>query len=275
MRQRPSNAAIVVVAGLGHALLPATSSAQPALPSGRDILERQEAARKLPAFQAKATLSTSKQGTKDGTPKLFRWWRKLGSDGVHFVTLTRFDAPATIRGEGLLLREGATDNDVLLYLPRFKKVRRVEGQSQTSSFMGSVFSYSDIAVPHAEDYHAEVLREARCPGDAGQRCWGVDITPAQAKVKQRTGYSHSVQWIRIDNAITVYGELYDTKGALWKRLTAAQVKEIDPRAHKWLPHHVTLEDVPGKRVTVLTLGEVKVDVALGDELFTEQSLAAE
>jgi hypothetical protein len=259
---------------LGTLILLSSASALAAPPSGKEILERQEDARKIPAFQSKATLLTAKEGDSQKTPKAFRWWRKLGGDGEHYVTLTRFDEPATIRGEGLLLREGKADNDVLLYLPRFKKVRRVEGQSQSTSFFGSVFSYSDLAVAHADESNAKVLREDACPGEQ-LKCWVVEITPARDDVRDRTGYTRSVQWVRQDNYVTVYGEFYDLKGTLWKKLSASAVTEVDPRAHKWLARHVVIEDVPAKRTTVLDLGDVKVNVPLEDTLFTEQSLSTE
>ncbi len=253
-------------------LVPAVAHAAP--PSGREILEHQEEARKIASFQARATMSTVRDGEKEKAPKTFRWWRKLGGDGARFVSLTRFDEPATIRGEGVLIREGKTLNDVLLYLPHFKKIRRVEGQSQSSSFFGSVFSYTDVATPHADDDTAKVLREEDCPG-AKTRCWVVDVTPATEADRDRTGYSHSIQWVREDNWITIAGDFYDQKGTLWKRLTATDVKEVDTKAHKWLPHHIQLQDVRGKRTTVLELSDVKTGATLDDTLFTEQSLANE
>ena len=228
----------------------------------------------MSTFQAKATLSTSKTNQADKKSKTFRWWRKLKGDDKRFVTLTRFDEPATIRGEGLLIREADTENDVLLYLPRFKKVRRVEGQSQSSSFFGSVFSYSDIALAHADENKAKVLREEKCPGQE-LKCWVVEITPATDAVRDRTGYSRSTQWVRQDNWITVYGEFFDKKNVLWKRYTASDVKEVDTKTHKWIPHVVQLEDVPGQRLSVLRLTDVKVNAAVEDDLFTEQSLANE
>lgn len=244
-------------------------------PSGRDVLAHQEEARRISSFQATATLSTSRNDASDEKAKTFRWWRKLGGDGAHFVTLTRFDAPATIRGEGLLIREAESENDVLLYLPRFKKVRRVEGQSQSSSFFGSVFSYADIAMTHADESKAKVLRDESCPGEPKLQCWVVEITPASDAIRDRTGYSRSVQWVRQDNWVTVYGEFYDKQNALWKRLTASNVNEVDTKAHKWVPYVIQLEDVPGKRRTLLRLSNVKVDVTLDDSLFTEQTLANE
>jgi outer membrane lipoprotein-sorting protein len=174
----------------------------------------------------------------------------------------------------VLIREGTDQNDVLLYLPHFKKVRRVEGQSQSSSFFGSVFSYSDVALPHVDDNTAKVLREEACPGEK-LKCWVVEISPATKKIRDRTGYSRTVQWVRQDNWITVAGEFYDLKGKLWKKLRATEVKEVDPKNKKWLPHHIVLEDVIKKRTTTLKLGDVKVNVNLDDSLFTEQNLANE
>ena len=244
-------------------------------PSGKDLLAKQEEARKIRAFQASATLTTTKAG-ESGQAKKFTWWRKLGSDGVHFVTLIRFKEPATIRGEGLLVREGDDDNDVKLYLPRFKKIRRVEGQSQRSSFFGSVFSYSDIAIPHARDYSAEVKREEPCPGEASNvTCYVVEITPATETERTRTGYGRSLQWVRGDVWITVKAELYDLKNKLWKKLEAKSVREIDKASHKWIAHELRIEDVPANRVTVLTLGDVRANAKIEDTVFTDQNLSSE
>jgi len=254
-------------------MVPALAFAGP--PSGKQVLARQEEARKIVNFQANATLTTT-NGNEAGKTKKFTWWRKLTSDGIHFVTLTRFHQPATIRGEGLLVREGTDVNDVKLYLPRFKKIRRVEGESQRSSFFGSAFSYSDVAVPHATDYTAEVKKEEACPGEAAKvTCYVVEIRPARDIEKTRTGYSRSVQWVRSDVWITVKAEYYDLKGKLWKKLDASSVSEIDKRAHKWIAHEVRIEDVLARRVSTLSLSDARADVKLDDATFTDQSLSSE
>lgn len=241
-----------------------------AAPSGREILVKQEAARKIPSFTAKATLATGDSGGAMRT-KSFTWWRKLSQDGVHFAALTRFEAPASIRNEGLLLRErNGGDNDVLLYLPSFKKIRRVEPQSQSTSFMGSVFSYADVALPHADDFSAKVLREEKC-GEAS--CFVLEVTPVSEKVRVTTGYGRSVEWVRADVFVTVRSELYDKHDKLWKKLEATDVREVDKQ--KWLAHEVKMEDVRDKRVTVLKLSNVKANVDIPDNVFTEQNLATE
>ena len=176
----------------------ASTEAGAAGPDARDIMVKNEEARRIREITSSATITTG-LGTETKV-KTFTWWRKLGGDSVHFKTLTRFHTPAEIRGEGILIEEReANANEVSLYLPTFKKTRRVEGQSQSSSFMGSVFSYSDIAQPHVDDYRHVFLRTEACPNDARVQCHVITSTPANDNVRERTGYSKTVEWIRVDN----------------------------------------------------------------------------
>ena len=268
MSRRASSVRVVA------ALLLATTGASGGALSAEEVMTRNEEARRVHDITSSATLTTTSDGA-DAKTKSFTWWRKLSGDGVHFHILTRFALPAEIRGEGILIDEHATENEILLYLPRFKKVRRVEGQSQSASFMGSVFSYSDIADPHARDYKHALLRSEPCPGSPGIPCHVVESTPATDAVKERTGYARTVQWIRSDNFVTVQGELFDARGALWKKLAATDVREVDPKEHRFLAHTVRIEDVRSKRATVLTFGDVKVNTGIPDATFTQQNLARE
>jgi outer membrane lipoprotein-sorting protein len=238
--------------------------------SGRDVFLRQEAARNIREVTAEASITT------DAKQKTFTWWRKLGADNVHFKTLTRFHQPAEIRGEGILIDErNQNDNDVQLYLPAYKKVRRVEGQSQSTSFMGSVFSYSDIASPHVDDYKHKLLRSEPCPGDAKTSCYVLELTPAGDVVRERTGYSKSIEWVRSDNFVAIQAEFYDVGGALWKRFSANDVREVDTTAHKWLAHETRIEDVKTKRTSVLRFTQVRVNTGIPDSTFTVQNLSRE
>src|SRR6476659_585072 len=121
-------------------------------PSARDVMVRNEETARNDDITADATLTTGGGGSPERV-KRFTWWRKLRDDKAHNNTLTRFLAPAEVRGEGILfLEHDSNSNEVLLYLPTFKKIRRVESQQQSGSFMCSELSYSDVATPHADDY---------------------------------------------------------------------------------------------------------------------------
>lgn len=268
-----ANLGLVLAASLGALRLMGDVAAADL--SARDVFLRQEASRGLRQITADASLTTGNPGS-EAKVKTFTWWRKLGPDNVHFRTLTRFHLPAEIRNEGILIEErDKNDNDIQLYLPAYKKVRRVEGQSQSASFMGSVFSYSDIASPHVDDYTFTLLRSEACPGDPKTSCYVLQLVPAGDVVRERTGYSKSVEWVRSDNFVGVQAELYDVSGALWKRLTASDVREVDPAAHKWLAHETRIEDLKTKRFSVLRFSQVKVTAAIADSTFTVQNMSRE
>jgi outer membrane lipoprotein-sorting protein len=217
------------------------ASAQAQL-SGHEIMAKHEEARKLLTVQAKAKLITGGGGTE--RVKDFTWWRKLSDNGVNYNTLTRFHFPPEVKGEGILFLEKSADKtDVQIYLPNFKKVRRVESQQQSGSFMGSEFSYSDIATPHVDDYKYKILEEeASCsePSVTDQKCYVIEAIPATSAIKERTGTSKSVYWIRHDNYMAVKGEFYDTSGTLWKKMQATEIKEVDAGKKKWMAMNVRM-----------------------------------
>lgn len=248
-----------------------------AAPSGKEIMTKNEDARRLSDTTASAVLATG-GGDLTTRVKRFTWWRKLQSDRTRYNTLTRFHAPAEIRGEGILFLEHSNDqNDVLMYLPTFKKIRRIESQQQNSSFMGSEFSYADIATPHVDDYNHKLIRDEACPGETNTklRCFIVEAEPGSEHVKERTGYSRTVSWVRPDNFMVVKAEYYDIPGALWKRFEAADLREVDQSAHKWMAFQLKIENVKNGHYTKLDFSNVKVNTGVPDSTFTEQNLMRE
>jgi len=268
------------IAKLGLALLSFAALAAPSVASagplnGRDVMQKNEEARRTREMLAGSTLTIGQPG-EDSKVKSFTMWRKLAADGIHSRSLTRFATPAEVRGEAILFEENANgENDVQLYLPRFKKVRRVEAQSQSSSFMGSAFSYSDMTSSQTDDYKHTLLRSEPCPNDTKVSCYVVESIAQADGAKERTSYSKSVGWIRSDNFLLAQGECYDKGGALWKRVVASDIHEIDPAAHKFMAHTVRVDDLKSKRFSILTFRDVKTNAGIPDSTFTPQNLSRE
>ncbi len=243
--------------------------------SAKEVMVKNEEARKVSDFEGKAKLSTGQEPGGSEKSKGFTIFRKIQSDGVHNSTLTRFHAPAEVRGEGILIVENTNGkNDVLIYLPAYKKIRRVESQQQSGSFMGSVFSYSDIATPHVEDYQYKELRTEKCPTAeaAGILCHVIECIPSNEAVRERTGYSKSIMWMRDDNHMGVAGEYYDLEGAKFKVLEANQIKIIDEKNKKWMAQSLKMTNLKTKEYTLLVFKDVKANKGIADALFTQQNL---
>ncbi len=240
--------------------------------SAKEIMIKNEDARKASEIQSSAVITTGGGGGVERV-KQFTWWRKLTADKVRYNTMTRFHSPAEVRGEGILFLEHENDqNDVMMYLPAFKKIRRVESQQQSGSFMGSEFSYADIATPHVEDYKYSLIKEMTCPG-LKLKCTVVESTPATDAVKERTGYTKTLSWVRDDNFMSVAAEFYGTEGTLIKKMTAGEITEVDPVQHKWMALHLKIENLKSGRFTVLQFSDVLVNKGIADSIFTQQYLS--
>ena len=244
-----------------------------AAPSALEIMQKNEEARKLPSLKSSAVLVTGDQSKT--SKKEFTWWRKLAGDD-RFNTLTRFQAPATIKGQGILfLEHKAGENEVLLYLPAFKKVRRVENQQQSSSFMGSEFSYSDITAQHLDDYKYKILGNEKCINDAKVFCFLIESTPASLMIQERTNYSKVISWVRSDNFMIEKSEYYDLKNEIFKRLVASNIKEIDSKNHKWFTHFIRMDQIKLNRFTTLEFKTLQKDENVPDSYFTVNYLSSE
>ena len=100
---------------------------------------------------------------------------------VNFLT------PADVHGtKTLLIEHSAADDDMWIYLPAMKKVRRLVSSNKKDSFVGTDFSYGDVIGHRVEDWNHKLLRQERVDG---RDCYVVESTPKRAEVADNTGYS--------------------------------------------------------------------------------------
>ncbi len=239
-----------------------------------EAMRKNEEVRKFSDLKAHAVLIASGEGRKE-SKKEFTWWRKLMSDGTLYQTLTRFHAPAEIKNEAVLfLERPESKSEVHLYLPVYKKVRRVESQNQSSSYMGSDFSYADIATPHVDDYTYRFLPEGGCPVGGGQ-CLQIEGIPVNDAVKDRTKYAKVVTWLDTEKFTSRQMDYYDLSGELLKRLKFENIKLMDSKTNHYFSHSLTMTNLKTKGMTQIEFSEVDVKTSLTNSLFTLAGLASE
>ncbi len=255
------------------AVVLAASVASAGGPNAREVMAKSVAASSLDHVTLTSTLTIGSM-SGDARAKSFTLFRKVASDGVHFRSLARFSAPAEIRGEAVLMDErGNGRNEVLLWLPRYKKTRRVETQAQRASFMGSSFSYADMTTQTVDDYKHEIAKSEACPGDPKSSCFVVVSHPASDAVKANQGYGKKTTWVRSSDYQALQTELFDEGGALWKRIVFSDIREVDTKQRKAVPHAIRVDDLKAKRFSQIVVHKADTNAAVSDSLFTEQSLA--
>ena len=180
-----------------------------------------------------------------------------------------FESPPEVKGTGFLQWANAhTADEQWLYLPELKRVRQISGGSRRESFVGTDFSYEDLAIIGQiadwsdADAHAVLLRDEPIDGSPAAV---IEFTP----VGKDVAYSKIRVWLRRSDLVIVKYEFVDQKGRVAKVLTVGGIKPVGsvPTAF-----HFDMQNVLAGSHTSVEFLEVKYDTGLSDDAFTQRTL---
>jgi outer membrane lipoprotein-sorting protein len=172
--------------------------------------------------------------------------------------LVRFLTPADVRGVSFLR---LAEDRMYLYLPAFRKVRRIASSIKNEDFMGTDFSYEDMSqTEFTPDYEAKLAA-----GDS-EELYVLELTP---KPKADVSYSKLVLSVRKDNFVYTKVEYYNKSGKLEKVLTVENIEKIGPY---WVGKRMEMTNRRKNHRTLLILSEIQFDQNLKDAVFTERNL---
>jgi predicted RND superfamily exporter protein len=238
-------------------------------PSAADLMARSYTATKLTDSEGKATFRLRKTGGDERVRSTLTW-SKLKPDGIDNMRLTRFTAPADIAGAATLTIEHSDgDDDIWVYLPASRKIRRLAASDKRDGYVGTDFSYGDVVGHKPTDWTHRLVGEENVDGAP---CWVVESTPAAPEIAEQSGYGRRVNWLRKDNLVAVKGEAYDEAGALLKRFTASDIRLVEPAKGRWQAMRTTAENVQTGHMTEIVFDELKAGVGLEDARFTTRAL---
>lgn len=194
-----------------------------------------------------------------------RLQQREGPAGEGDKALLIFEAPPDIAGTALLTHEalGAADDAQWLYLPAYKRVKRVAAQDRSGRFVGTEFSYEDLAGDRVEDFDYRFLGEERADG---RRMLRVERVP----LNRGSEYSRQETWVDAENGQVVRALLYDRKGRHIKTFEATDWVRHEGRF--WRPHSMTMTHVPSGRSTSLKASDYRFGTGLPEERFSASTL---
>lgn len=198
---------------------------------------------------------------------------KLLPNGIDRERVVRFVAPAEVKGTATLLVEHADgDDDIWIYLPALRKVRRLVANNKKDSFVGTDFSYGDIIGHRVDDWTYRL--EARETID-GTETYVLEATPKTDAIRDTSGYGKRKLWIRADNFVAIKAAYWDGGGTLLKEFEASDVRQIEPTTGKWQAFRLTMHNRQTGHSTELRFTKLDVGVGLRDEEFSERYLDKE
>ncbi|MEW6515351.1 MAG: outer membrane lipoprotein-sorting protein [candidate division FCPU426 bacterium] len=171
--------------------------------------------------------------------------------------LTKFLTPKDQKGIAFLSLPGER---MYLYLPAFKKTRRIASHVKNQRFAGTDFSYEDMEPKrYSEKWNAQRLPDE---GDAY-------VLELALKPGQTSEYSRIKMWVGQDNFYTRRSEYYDQSQQLYKVMTLSDIRQ---QGGYWEAFEKTMQDVRTQHESRMKTDEIKFDTGIPDSHFTEQYL---
>ncbi|MBN1647048.1 MAG: outer membrane lipoprotein-sorting protein [Spirochaetales bacterium] len=144
----------------------------------------------------------------------------LDQDGDSYSMII-FHSPANVKDTRFLTskhEDGAKDQ--WIYLPALKKVRRIASGEGNSSFMGTDFSYNDIAGNNIDDYTYENLGEEQL---GAYSCWKIRSTPAAGTDSQ---YRYVVSLVDKNSFLIMKQDFYNDREEIEKTLETDKIARV-------------------------------------------------
>ncbi len=200
-------------------------------------------------YKVKLVLIDSKGNEKEREMSMLQ----NGSD----KRVVKFLSPADQKGIAFL----SLPNDMMyLYLPAFKKTRRIASHVKNTNFAGTDFTYEDMeAIRYADKWVPDLARSEN-------NKYVLQLSPKAAGLSD---YSKLVMTVRADNFYPERIEHYNKSGKLCKIMTRDGIEQI---SGYWVCTESQMEDLKTKHKTRMIMTDMKLDSGIPDDKFTERFL---
>lgn len=178
--------------------------------------------------------------------------------------LTIFDQPMDVKGTAFLSFSHPLEaDDQWMYLPKVKKVKRIQSKNKSGPFMGSEFAFEDMSSFEIEKFSFKYLRDENYQG---QDCFVVEQFP----LDEDSGYSRSITWVDKQHYRAFKTEYYDRKNSLLKVLTMHNYQLYLDKY--WRPMEMRMDNHQNGKSTDLITHSLTFKTGLSDKDFDKDSL---
>lgn len=179
-------------------------------------------------------------------------------------SFVEFESPADVAGTRFLsVEEKSGGTEQFIYLPAFKKVKRIVGAQRSQSFMGTDFSYADLEGRRVEDATWSKLSDEPIRGEDCHVIEGVST-------KADDQYGRVRLWVHKKTNVPLRGEFYDKAGkVVEKRLDVQKLQSKDGR---WITTESVMETPKEGSSTRLKVASIDLKTEIPEAALTRQAL---
>ena len=177
-------------------------------------------------------------------------------------SITAFKKPLDIKGTKLLTWTAKSGpNKQWLFLPKFKRVKKINARNQSGSFMGSEFSYEDIGGQILDKYTYKFL-------SMNNDEWIVESTP-----KDKSGYSKMITTISKKFLNPTKVEYFDRRGELLKISIIEEYEKFKVKGKLInMANKITMDNKQTKKKSIITWTKRKLGLKLKTTDFKSSKL---
>jgi hypothetical protein len=249
----------------------AAAEGEPAAPeslTGAEAAKRMDDARRAKTEHNVMTMSLENARGQQRVRTIEGWSREVSEEEDH--RFARFLEPADVKDTTLLTYDfDHVDDDIWLYLPALKKVKRILSSNKTDYFMGSDFTYWDMENIDLVNWDYQLAGSEQVDG---VDCHVLEAKPKNAKEIEESGYHKVVYWIGKNDWLARKIEYTDTKDRLSKRLTLSEIRPTSERDPRPRAHKLLMDNLFTKHKTTLAMSKLELDVAVNDTLFSQRNM---
>lgn len=254
---------IIFTAAIISMISPVVFSASPSADKGLAIaqeVERRDSG--WESSEAKMKMELRNQQGDSSTRLIRSKYLEVENDGDKGLTI--FDEPKDVEGTALLTFSHTTEpDDQWLFLPALGKVKRISTRKKSGPFMGSEFSYEDMASFEVAKYTYNYIKDEDIDGDP---CFVVESDP----LDKYSGYTRLVTWFDQNEYRARKIVYYDRKNSLLKTLTFKNYQQYLGRY--WRPHEMEMVNHQTGKSTILYWSDYRFKTGLDENDFNRASL---
>ena len=162
----------------------------------------------------------------------------------------------------LKIEHNAKDDEMRMWLPAFKKVRRISAKKRGDSFMGSDLSFEDLS---NRDLSGNNFNRLENQSVGEKECYVLETIP---NLELKSSYSKHISYIE-KNTLNIVKELsFDKRGELKKEKYFSYVRLDNYQILK----RVFVKDVIMQHTTEILFSKISVDQNIQEDLFHEKNL---
>ena len=181
-----------------------------------------------------------------------------------------FHSPADVRGVSFLISNYSEmqnkADDQWMYLPAFRKTRRIGSTDKRGSFMGSTFNYSDLDKIRVSDYKNTLIGKDKV---LGRDAWLIERIPVDQNVVNKTSYHKTRVWIDMERKIVLQQHYYNAKDIVFKTQESIEVAQVQGI---WTIMKSLTKNLDSNKSSEMVFTDIVYNVDIRDKQISQKAL---